>query len=241
MFQTLTCIALRTIKYDDRRNIVAVWTDGCGRLSLLVPAGASREARRRRAAMMPLCIFACEADMRPGRELVSVRDVRPAMVLPDIPTRPHKTVIALFVAEVLERLLRQTQPDRALTAFLTESIVALDRAPDGPAVANFLPVFLYRLTTFTGIAPDTSTQGRGRFFDMRSACFRAAPPMHPQALGPAEARYISLLEAMDYGNAARVRLPAPVRRLMLNRLLEYYTLHITPLDSLHSLDVVREL
>ena len=57
MYQQLRCVALRTIKYDDRRSIVSAWSEQLGRVSFIVPDGASREARRRRALLMPLSLF----------------------------------------------------------------------------------------------------------------------------------------------------------------------------------------
>lgn len=68
---TLTCIALRTVKYSDRASILSVYTAQRGRMSLAVPAGKGKSAARFRALTMPMAVFECQADVRPGREIAT--------------------------------------------------------------------------------------------------------------------------------------------------------------------------
>lgn len=241
MYEKLVCVALRTIKYDDRRSIVTAWSDALGRISLIVPAGATREARRRRALMMPLSIFEGEVDVRPGRELLSIRDVRPLHVSQSTAADAGKAVVAMFLSEVLERLLRQSQPDAVLTAFLHESIAALDGMPTAVGVANFPVVFLYRLTRFLGISPDEGSWREGRVLDLLDGVYRSGAPIHGRYLDAAESRLAALLARLDYVNSARLGLPRAVRRAMLERLLGYYSLHYVSLESLRSTQVVAEI
>ncbi|MDE5662357.1 MAG: recombination protein O N-terminal domain-containing protein, partial [Muribaculaceae bacterium] len=49
MYTHLDCIALRTTKVSDSKNLLSAWTRTHGRLTFSLPAGAGREARRRRA------------------------------------------------------------------------------------------------------------------------------------------------------------------------------------------------
>ena len=54
MLRELHCIALRTIKYNERHSILSAYSLEVGRVSFLVPAGAGMEATRRRALFLPL-------------------------------------------------------------------------------------------------------------------------------------------------------------------------------------------
>lgn len=241
MYQQLRCVALRTIKYDDRRSIVSAWSEQLGRVSFIVPDGASREARRRRALLMPLSLFEGVSDVKTGRELLSLRDLRPSFVLPDLSCDPVKAVVAMFLAEVLERVLREAQPDRLLTAFLFESVVRLDSMTDRTAVANFAPIFLYRLGYFAGIQPDGATWRRGAFFDMSAARFRQSAATEGETLDPQRARLVHLLDCLTYDNSVHLHLPRTIRRELLDGILRYYSLHHSQLRDLRSLDVVTRL
>ncbi len=54
MLRTLNLIPLRVIPYSDRNSILSAYSRELGRVSFVVPAGAGREARRRRALLMPM-------------------------------------------------------------------------------------------------------------------------------------------------------------------------------------------
>lgn len=241
MYETLKCVVLRTIKYDDRRSIVTAWSAERGRVSLLVPAGASREARRRRALMMPLGLFEGEVDLRPGRELLSIRDVRPLKVLPDLCCNPAKAVVAMFLSEVLERSLRDTAPDALLTQYIFDAVELLDKLSRPVGVANFPLVFLYKLGRFLGIEPDTGTWSPGYVFDMQGGLFRRTAPTVGRWIEADEAEFVMLLDRMTFAASERLGISRARRRRALEVLLEYYTLHHAPLSELKSLPVVQEI
>lgn len=241
MYETLHCIALRTIKYDDRRSIVTVWSVERGRIALLVPSGASREARRRRAIMMPLGLFEGQADIRPGRDLISIRDVNPITVLSDLACDPAKTVVAMFLSEVLEKVLRDTPADPLISEYIFDAVRVLDNLTRPVGVANFTLVFLYKLGLFLGIAPDCGSWTPGSVFDMSGGRWRTSAPTVGRWLDSAEARTAHIISRLDFSTASRFPMPRTLRRIALDRLIEYYTLHYTPLTDLRSLSVVGDI
>lgn len=241
MYESLKCVALRTIKYDDRRSIVTAWSRERGRVSFIIPAGNGREARRRRALMQPLCLFEGESDIRPGHELLTIRDVRPLHVLPELCYDPAKAVVALFVAEVLERVLRESPPDAPLTDFIFDAVMRLDATRRAVGVANFPVLFLYKLGFFLGIEPDTGEWTPGRIFDMAEGRFRVSAPIQGRWLDAEDTRAVALLHRMTFATAERIGISRAVRRRMLDGIIEYYGMHHTPLDSLKSLPVVSEI
>lgn len=241
MYQTLECLALRTVRYDDRRSIVAAWSRQLGRLSLAVPDGSGREARRRRALMMPLSLFAGEVDIRPGRDIHAIRDVRPLAVAAETASDPAKSVVALFLAEALERLLRIPAADETLTAFIFDAVGRLNRLGSAAAVANFPIIFLSRLAAYLGIAPDPKQWRPGSWLDLMEGIYRSTPPMSGPYLDPAQSAVAAMVGRLGFDSGRRLRLPRPLRREILDRILEYYTLHYTRLDNLNSLPVVKDI
>lgn len=235
----LHCIALRTVRYSDRQSIVSAWTSELGRVGIVVPAGSTREARRRRALMMPMGVFEGVSDVRPGRDLIHVRDVRPWGMAPDLTADPAKAATAMFVAEILERVLRESPPDEIMTQFIYDAVCALDGG-SRRFTANFPIWFLYRLGTFLGIAPDEGEWIRGMYFDMADGRFRSSMPVSGRYLDPAAARYVPMLAAMDRHAAARMPLTRAARREILEQILEYYTLHHSKIQ-LATLPILSEL
>lgn len=238
MLSSVTCIALRTVKYSDSASIATIWSREFGRMSVSIPSGRGREAQRRRALMMPMCAFEAIADIRPGRDISRIRDIRPidAGQIMD----PAAAAIAIFLADFLYAALKDSGPDPALTDFLLESSAQLKKAK-GNALANMHLSFLYKMSIFLGIEPDMGTYAPGKYFDMREARYVTTPPLHNHALDPARGKALRTLSRLNSRTLGLMRLNRTQRNEMLDLLLEYYTLHYARLNALPSLAVVRDL
>lgn len=242
MYESLHCLALRTVRHDDRTSILTVWSAERGRVAVSMPAGAGREAQRRRALTMPLALVEGIVVGRPGREVVRLRDLRPMAVTASLHSHPVKTALALFLADVLEGVLRTTGPDEHLSEFLFGSVRALDAMTSGHGVANFHLWFLRALATLTGIAPDFGSWRPGAVFDMAEGVFRATPPLHGRFLDPGRARAVHALGRFTLDNIARVRLDRTTRREMLDGILEYFAMHGALTGSAtRSLDILKTI
>lgn len=240
MRETLNLIPLRLIRHNERTNILTAYSLERGRLAFAVPAGSGKSASRLRALLMPMSLVECETEFRPGREILIMSNVRPTATLSDIHLSPAKSALALFLAETLATVLRDGPPDTHLWHFVADSVIALNLLPTRET-ANFHLCFLWRLGTILGIAPDASTHAPGRIFDMADGIFRASPPMHSQYLTAADAAALPMLDRLNYRTMHLWQLTRSQRNHILDLILEYYTLHIAPLNGLKSLAVLRAL
>lgn len=236
MFENLNCIALRTVRYSDRNSILSVYTRQHGRLALFVPAGASKGAARIRALSMPLSVFDCVADLRAGRDIFPVRDMRPTGPPPS--PSPLKATLNLFTADILASLLREPQQDSLLYDFIIHASTHLASASP-QACSNFHLCFLFRLQRFLGIEPDWATFSKGAVFDMVDGIFRPIAPLHNRILPSDQAEAAYTLRRMNFRNAHLFAMSRFERNRILDRLLEYYRLHFPGLGTVSSLEVLR--
>ncbi len=218
MYRPLDCIALRTVRYSDRNSILTAYTRQAGRLSFLVPAGTGRAAARLRALLMPMGRFECVADIRPGRDIHSIRDVK-AVVLPPV-------------------------ADPLLFDFIDDALVRLGdsrrgHALQGTALLNYHVCFLLRLTRFLGIEPDWPTYQPGSVLDFADGIFRRFPPAHRNYLPPGESEAASRLGRMTFRNLGLYRLTRFERNTILDRILLYYQTHYPSVGEPPSLAILR--
>ena len=235
----LTCTALRTTHYSDRYDILAAYSREIGRVSLLVPAGSGKEARRVRALVQPLSLFDCVADVRPTREIHPMSQC--ALVggsSAAIGANPMKTAVAMFLAEILASLLRENQADAATFDFLED---AVGRLAATSAVANFHICFLYHFAQYAGIAPDTSTYAERRLFDLQNARFLDTPPLHNDYLDPDESAVFHSISRMTFDNMRFFEFNRQLRAQILSLIMRYYTIHYASLNSVKSLSVLQSL
>ncbi len=242
MYETIHFLSLRLVRHDDASSILTAWSAERGRVAVSVPAGAGREAQRRRALATPLALVEGVVVSRPGRDVLRLRDMRPWEVTRSVRSHPVKAALALFLADVLEGVLRAATPDEHLSSFLFDSVRLLDGLSRPGAVANFHLWFLRALATFTGIAPDYGSWRPGRIFDMADAVFRSSAPLHGRYLAPDEAAVVHMLGRLTPANMGRLRLGRDTRRRILEGILEYYSLHgVLPAGGARSLEVLRTL
>lgn len=246
MYKKLECIALRTVRYSDRNSILTAYTRQEGRLSFLLPAGNGKDARRIRALLMPLGRFDCEADLRPGRDIFPLRDVKAVMLPPA--ADPIRSSLAIFITDFMQTLLREPMPDPAIFSFLEQTIDAMSTDPrrssrplTGNALANLHIHFLIRLTRFLGIEPDWHSYTEGAFLDMAGGVFRQMPPPHNRFLPAVESAAAIRLSKMEYRNLHRFRLTRADRNLIIDRLIQYYTIHFPTFSAPSSLPILRML
>lgn len=239
MIEKLTGIVLHVLRYSDKNSIAHVLTDNHGRMSFLLPQGATKNARMRNAMFMPLSIIEFEAKRLPGKDLHSFRDARCITSLANIYCDPVKNAIAMFMSELLTRSIQESEENTSLFRFIKASIELLNELEHG--VANFHIWFLYNLGAFLGIQPDTETYQEGYWFDMSNGVFTRERPLHSHLLTPQEAPVILLLSRMTSRNLHHFRFNRVQRGEILDIALTYYRLHNSMLGTLRSPDILKQL
>jgi DNA repair protein RecO (recombination protein O) len=240
MFEPLDCIALRTVRYNDSKSILSVYTLQHGRVAAMLPAGASREARRLRAVCQPLQRFMCIADIRPNRDIHRIKDIKPHPLTSPATHSPVKSALALFIADFLSAILREPQQDPHLFNFIAYTVETLASTPAVKA-SNFHIAFLFRLQHFLGIEPDWATFSPGAVFDLTDGIFRQSPPLHNRFLPSSEAEAAHRLSRITFRTATLFTMSRADRNRVIDRLIQYYSIHFPGLGAVSSLDVLRSL
>lgn len=208
-------------------------------MAFAVPSGKGAGAARRRALLMPLNPVEVVASSRPGSELMTFREPRALMPLHLVMSSPERASVALFIAEVLERVLRQSEPEPLMFDFLIDAVGRLNDAITSPA--NFHLCFMIRMAEMLGIAPDPKDYRQGMVFDMVDGIFRLTMPLHGRALSAADSHVAATFMRMTWENQSAFRLDRRRRNDILDHILDYYSIHIADLSTLRSPAILRTL
>ncbi len=232
-------IVLHTIKYNDETLIVAVMTESYGVVSFSVRVSRSPRAAVRHTLFRPLALLDLVWNHKASGGLQRVTAVQASVPLLSVPYEPHKTVIALFLAEFLHHAVRTEAESAPLFAYVYQSILWLDACPEG-GYANFHLVFLLRLARFLGFEPNLEEARPGAYFDMQAARFTSLRPLHPHFLFPEDAARLPLLMRMNFGTMRLFRFSGSERSRLLEHINTYYRLHLPSFPELKSLAVLKE-
>ena len=239
MAEKIQGIVLNVRKYNDRNNIVTLYTRERGRLSFISPIGTGSSSSARRARLQPLSVINSEINFKANTELQRLGSVAPAEIWQDIYFNVTKSAIALFLSEFLYHLLNATMPDPDLYDFLLHSLRVLDEAKSG--IADFHIPFLVSLLTYSGIQPDVSGYRHGYVFSFASGSFMQPNEAIAPFLDAEESRRVKLISQINFTNMKNLRLTSMNRRQILYGLLNYYSYHFPGLGNLKSPEILREI
>lgn len=232
-------IVLHVLPYNDRHNIIYMYTEAFGRASYLVARSRGKKSLLSKALAMPLAVLELEVEHQPKRELQKVRECHLCFPITQLCSHPVKSMIALFLAEVLYRSLKEPEPDAALFAYLYRSVQLLEEVEAG--LANFHLVFLLGLLSHLGIFPNVTALREGLYFDLVEGQFIDRQPDHPQFLKPEESRVLARLLKISYENMSLYAFSRRDRVRILHLILDYYRLHLPDFPAIKSLDVLQAL
>lgn len=233
-------IVMGVVKHSDTHSVVTLYTPSHGRLPVLArTGGTSAGARALRARMQPLMQIEAAVSIKSGREVQRLGKSALLYITPSLIADPYKHIISAFIADFLNRLLRDNTPDHALWEYLSGALRAFDGMDSG--IANFHVALAATLTYFVGIAPDVATYQTGDIFDMRAGTYIGHDPHHNDILRGDEAKVPLWLSRLNIVNCKALRLSGEERSAILDGLLRYYAIHFPGIDRLRSATILRSL
>ena len=232
-------IVLNCVKYGDKAVIVNLLTDTLGRQSYIVQGLGSGKGRGSKLALLqPMFALEFEGLISDKSDLHRMKDVHSGVLLQTLPYDIRKSTIALFMAEVLYRLIGESESNEQLFDFIWGSVEALDAIEEG--VANFHLWFLANLSRYLGYFPGNEHQ-KGCWFDMREGLYTRTMPLHDHLMNEEEAELLRDLTECDLECLGEIPLNRDQRVAMLSRLVEYYAIHLEAIRSVRSIEILQEV
>lgn len=219
-------IVLSSIKYAETSIVCRIYTAQFGLQSYLI--NGVRKKKGKSNYYQPLSLLELVVYHKENGGLQRIKEVKPAYSYQEIPFKVLKSSVALFLAEILGKSLREEEENPALFHFLKSAFIQLDEQPfDG--LFHFR--FLLDLSTHLGFQPNTYNNDLP-FFDLMNGQFVAYKPTHPHFV---EAPLISTFAGLVRKEAIKISNKTP----LLKCLLEYYELHLDGFTKVRSLEVLE--
>lgn len=232
-------IVLHTLKYGDSSMVVFLLTDVGGRRSYMVQGVRSAKGRGSKLAVFqPVFPVEFEGLESSRQQMHRFREVRSGMVMQSLPFDVRKSTMALFMAEVLYRLVKESEPNEALFDFVWGSVGALDALEEG--VANFHLWFLANLSRFLGFCPGNDYES-GVWFDIREGVYTKTPPAHVLVMDQDNARMLRDLMECDVRHLGEIGLNRRERVSFLDAMLSYYGYHLDAVNAVQSVRILQEV
>jgi len=239
MIERTLGIVLKQIKFGETSLIVHVYTRRWGRIGIMVRGARSSSKSKKASLFQPLTLLELDIYYKANRDLQNIKEVKNRCPFMHITGDPSKSSVALFLAEVLNKALREEEPNEELFDFIDNHIQLLDVIDQG--IGNFHLYFLLRLSRHLGFNPGKPPYQPDLWFDLSLGTFSTSPPLHGTCLTPALTSLLIRFLQVQSSELSAIQINRDQRNELLEGILQYFYLHLEGLGEIKSHQVLHTL
>lgn len=238
MQQVVQGIVLQSIRFQDKKSILKVYTLQHGLQSYAIYVGRSKSSKIKPAHILPLTQVELIEHTRNLREVQKLSEIRATYVYQHLFSDVKKNCIAAFLNELLVKSLKEQHGNHELFTFVSEQLKELDT--EEKSTSNFHLYFMLELSRYLGFYPHDNYSEKNCLFDLQEGVFISEVPMHPYFTDSETSGWLHrLLQAAE--KKKDLILSGALRNELLQALLLFYRLHIPNFGEARSLPVLKEI
>ncbi|MVM28793.1 DNA repair protein RecO [Spirosoma sp. HMF4905] len=228
MLQKTRGLALSYLRYRETSIIARIYTEEFGLQSYIVNSVRTARSKNNKIALFqPLTLLDMVVYNKHDRDLHRLSEVKTSYPFQSLPFEVAKSTIAMFVTEMLNKVLKEEASSPMLFKFLVDSVLFLEEARTN--YENFHLAFLLKLSFFLGFGPESA-----REFDdqLRENSYPFLPDNEMETA-------LNIMLRQPVGTP--IKLQRSARNELLDALVAYYQIHIDSVGEVKSLPVLREV
>lgn len=226
MLQKTRGIVINYIRLRETSIVVNIYTESFGIRSYIENGIRSSKSKNKIALFQPLTILEMVVFEKESKGLKRISEIKCNHPYQSLPYNILKSSIALFLAEVLKKTLKEEESNLPLFNFLAYSFGYLDEIET--EISNFHLIFLVKLSSFLGFSPETSEQVLHEFQLVNLRPFSSKLMIA-----------FNELLACEYHSTLKIN--RIQRAELLDILLSFYKIHIDGFGDLRSHAVLKEV
>ncbi|CAM4178388.1 DNA repair protein RecO [Cytophagaceae bacterium 50C-KIRBA] len=219
-------LVINNMRYRETSLLITIYTAEFGIASYIENGVRSAKAKHKMALFQPMTLLDLEVYHKPGKGLHRISEAKCYYPYQQIPFDIIKSSIALFLSEVLGKVLKEEEENIPLFDFLEESFQYLDKSK--AHVENFHIQFLWELSAYLGFGSSNS----GEFFSQMSPWIGSEKVA---SLSP----ILEELIGSGYGKTASMT--KLQRKELVAIMLQYYQIHMESIGEIRSWQVLQEV
>lgn len=239
MILTTRGIVLKAFRYNDSSVVAKMYTEELGLQSFLVNIGKGARSKSKASLLQPLSCVEIVLYHKNNHNLHRVKEINQDHVFVSLPFNTLKSSIALFLAEIVYRSIKEEEQNQQLFHFFYSQIKALDNAEEEGDINNFHLKFMILFSRYLGFYPGNE-HFNSSVFDLSEGMF-----MHKNVLNEyrleedLSACFGSMLASLENEGNGSVSLSPTNRKKLLRALIDYYTFHLPGMGEMKSQDVLE--
>jgi DNA repair protein RecO (recombination protein O) len=237
MIVSTKAIVLSKLKFKDQDLIVKCYTASNGVMSFLVKGVfSSKKGKLKPAYFQPLSMLQIEVDYKTNKDLHYFKNVRLLHSFKSLHTQILKSTVVIFLAEILNTILKEEEPNSNLFAYIETTLLWFDTVEKS---SMFHYKFLIGLTKYIGFSPE-GTDVNKPYFNLEEGKYQKKETGQYCISGEQLFLFNSILGTkFDIDNEKLMS--STEKQELLNIILEYFKLHLQSFKSPKSLAILNQV
>lgn len=224
MFIQTTGIVLSKLKYQDHSLIVSCYTKDYGLQSyILHHILKKKKGKINPSYFLLLSQLELKTTKKNNQTLHKINDLKLLHHYSSLQTNIYKSTVTLFLAEVLQSLLKEEEENIRLYDFLESSLLWYDLNEFN---ANFHVVFLLKLSQYLGLYPNLKNLEQHFFVH------------EPNDI---KINTLKKLLGINFDTLSNVKMTAQLRQEVLHEILHYFSVHLGSFKKPKSLAILHDV
>lgn len=232
MIEKTSGIVLHHFHFGETSVIARVFTREAGLQSFIVPGVRKARARIRQNVFQPLTLVELVIYRKERGGLQHIREIDCPEPWQSIPYDITKTTIAIFLAEMISGVLKESDPSPAMFDYVRDSLVFLDKNPG--RITDFHLVFLLKLSSHLGFFPRSNFDAHHPYFNLREGLYQSSYYGPDLCLEQELSRQFYALANCPIEALESLQMKGEQRKELLHRIIDYYRMHLEGLKEIKS-------
>lgn len=232
-------IILKSIKYGESSLIQDIYTEEYGLKSYIISGVRNKKKGNKAGMLQVMSLIELVAYNKQGDGLNRIKEFKAERVYQSLPFDIVKSSIGLFITEVTRRSISQNEQHTTLFDLLHDSFMYLEKSSG--SISLFPILFLLKLSSELGFAPANNYSEMRPIFDILEGEYCPKDHRSTYSLSAEASQYLYSLQFEDFGISEQFSVPKKLRLEILNKLVDFYRLHVDNFGKIKSLDILHEL
>jgi len=232
-------IVFRSIKYGDTSVIADIYTREEGLRTFIIGGVRKQKSNFSPGLLQVMSIVDLVAYFKVDKDMHRVKEMIPAQIFSGISYDVIKSSVGLFMIEVAQKSIRESERNYRLFDFLEHSFMLLDATPN--SLANFPIGFLLRLSSYLGFQPERFRDPEEVFFDLKEGHFVSNTIGHTYFLNESQTDLLWNCLPLDLTEIHEIKIDKSERKQLINELIQFYRFHVEQLQEVRSLSVLETI
>ncbi len=230
---------LNHLNYSDSRIITHVLTPDLGKIPLMVNKNKGKKSNGKAGYFQALNLLNIELSYKENRNIQQLTDVQIASPANNLTVEFQKQSIVILLADVLNRCIKEMEPDKELFHYVWYAVVKFDKLDK--AAVNFHLYFLTHLMKYLGFEPGNQWNSNDKYLDMDSGLFVGDALISSSCLTERESGILYRFMNYSFDEIPENGVSNADRRLGIEAVLNYFDRHIPNFGKLKSYEILKAI